>query len=286
MIIKSMSGKKPAFGKLVSYIARHGIDKKYSFTQNLGTCSIADEADITNEFVENSQYLAKRKNGNYLYHEIISLEKNDHIAQKEQEKVLFDLVQQYAQARAPDQLVFGRMHRDSGNLHFHLLISANAPYSRQRLRLSKSQFVQIERNLEQYKLEKYPHFDQTRLHTKDHQKEKTNSREYALKKRTKKESQKDRIKSIFLDVLKTSKSNQELIIELGKKGFEFYQRGKNWGLLEKNSNRKYRLKTLGVQDNFLQRLEDFKRLTERKVELNKVRELQEEKRNELERENR
>ena len=82
--------------------------------------------------------LPKRANGNYLYHECVVLGECPDVSQAKQERILLDLVEQYVKLRAPDQMVYGRMHMDTDYLHFHLCISSNSVRGKQRrwLRLS------------------------------------------------------------------------------------------------------------------------------------------------------
>ncbi len=271
MIIKSMSGKKPDFRRLVEYISREAkVAGDYVVVQNL----YADGSDpevIIEQFQTNSQYLPKRKNGNFLYHEIISLEENTHIKSKDQEKVLMDLVDQYLVKRAPRQLVYGRMHHDSDNLHFHLLMSSNQARSRQRVRLAKKDFVDIEKSIEDYKLEKYPKLDQTRLHTKGKEGRASNTRskqrEYDLTKRTKKPSQKERVRGVLIPIFNQAKSSRQLQTLLAEKDLKIYQRGKNWGIRDVNTGSKSRFKTLGINEKFVQMCERIEKLEERSLEL-------------------
>ena len=122
MIIKSMARKEPTFQQLYDYITREGdYAPEYCFTRNF---ILRDRENILRDFERNAKLLSKRKNGNYLYHEIISITRAEGISQKEQQELLFKIVQQYAENRAKDCLVFGGLHIEKdNNLHFHLIIS-------------------------------------------------------------------------------------------------------------------------------------------------------------------
>jgi len=121
MIIKSMSRKTPSFAQLVDYIDKDGSKGNY-YTYNLYN---DDQLSIKREFFENSKLIKKRKNGVYLYHEIISLDKGENISLNRQAEILNDLTKRYIESRSPNALVFGKIHFDKQNVHFHLLISAN-----------------------------------------------------------------------------------------------------------------------------------------------------------------
>lgn len=121
MIIKSMSRKTPSFSQLVDYID-NDVSRTEYYTYNLYNM---DKVSIKREFYENSRHVKLRKNGVYLYHEIISLSKDEKVSLGKQAEILTDLTQKYVEERSPEALVFGKIHFDKENVHFHLLISAN-----------------------------------------------------------------------------------------------------------------------------------------------------------------
>lgn len=71
MIIKSMSRKDPSFGQLVAYMSDEKSDRAFDLHHHVFT---RDPGDIAAEFEENARLLGKRKGGNYLFHEILSLD--------------------------------------------------------------------------------------------------------------------------------------------------------------------------------------------------------------------
>ncbi len=163
-----MSRKEPTFAELYDYITRDGDhDTHYSFTQNF----ILRERDaILNEFERNAAFLSKRKNGNYLYHEIISITRATGISEAHQKELLQDIIRQYAQSRGKDCLIFGGMHIEKdNNLHYHLMISANALNQARRYSLKKASFNNIKKLTELYVLERYPELEQAKLISKEHQ---------------------------------------------------------------------------------------------------------------------
>ena len=99
MIIKSMSRKVPSFGQLLNYIDRDEGNEGYQLRHNLmGRKREALQA----EFERNAALLMKRKNGVYLYHEIISLSRAQGLSPEEQKKRLYEIAQQYVGARSSD----------------------------------------------------------------------------------------------------------------------------------------------------------------------------------------
>ena len=218
-----------------------------------------DPDKIAEEFEHNATFLPKRANGNYLYHECIVLGEYPDISTAKQERILLDLVQQYISLRAPDQMVYGRMHLDTNHLHFHLCISANTVRGKQRRWLSKSRFAGIQREIEKYKLGKYPELGDEKYYDMEARKQKwekakqeranktkISRQEFELKKRTGKPSQKEQDRTALLEIFDTALSESELTHRLAQLGFTTYARGKTEGVIKTDTGRKYRLKTLGL----------------------------------------
>ena len=107
MIIKSMARKTPSFSQLVEYMS--DIDKsddRYNVYQNLYS---RKREDIKAEFLHNATRMTKRKNGNFLYHEILSITKTDKLTRDRQKEILRDIAYSYAQQRAEKNLIFGTL---------------------------------------------------------------------------------------------------------------------------------------------------------------------------------
>lgn len=156
MIIKSMSRKAPTFAQLITYIGRDADPHiGTTFARNLYHNG-QDEQVVAGQFLDNYRYLPKRKNGNALYHEVIVLEPQLHLSKAEVTAALHELAERYCEARAPHQLAWGRVHWDTDYPHMHLMISANAVRSPLRVRLDKSGFARVQRDLETFKEVQFP----------------------------------------------------------------------------------------------------------------------------------
>mgnify|MGYP000051488735 CR=1 FL=1 len=245
-----MSRKDASFSQLYDYIVKGQSegDEKYNNYHN--TFSFNRDG-IINEFNENSLLLNKRKNGNYLYHEIISLKSADGFSKEKQKEMLNDIVEKYIQERANNSLVFGGIHDEKDhNLHYHLMISANEINKNKRHRLNKKQFSDIKNNIENYTLERYPELKQEKIinNNKSSYSEKQNETEYKKRtgKTTKRESVKERLKTAFGKI----KSKNEFDSGLESEGLKYYTRGDNIGFIDLSDGKKYRLKTLELSDEF------------------------------------
>ena len=252
MLIKSMSRKQPSFAQLLMYFdkeRRHGDER---FTPNC-YARPDDREGLTAELEHNATFLPKRANGNYLYHEFISLEPGLEVSTEKQSRILFDLVRQYLQRRAPHQLAVFKLHHETNHLHAHICISANDARGKTRRWLSKASLARIQREVEAYKLEHYPELGQRRLYARDARERdaartepRITTREGALKQRTHEPSRKEHDQAVLRGVFGTALSERDLQQALQQTGFELYRRGQTEGVKRLEDGRKYRLATLGL----------------------------------------
>ncbi|MCW8932052.1 MAG: relaxase/mobilization nuclease domain-containing protein [Gammaproteobacteria bacterium] len=250
MIIKSMSRKDASFGQLIEYMSDiNKSDEQYNVYQNIYS---KKGFDIEEEFKKNAWLMKKRKNGVYLYHEILSITKAKGISLKQQKEALRYIAYKYALDRAPKNLVFGTLHDDHDeHLHYHLLISANALGDPKKTRLSKKQFDNLKKDMEKHVLKNHPELEQKVVINRQVG-EKLSNKEYEYKKRTGKKSDRDTVKDNLTEVFSDSKNKQDLFTKLSESGYELYIRGKTIGVKKIETGKNYRLKTLGLLDKFEQ----------------------------------
>lgn len=268
MIIKSMSRKKPSFGQLYEYILKEA-DTQYNFTQNLYS---NNSEGIRQEFRENYRFLKRQKNSNSLYHEIISLTKSG-IELAQQKEKLLEIVREYIQARAKNCLVFGSLHEAKDNIHFHLMISSNELEQEKNHYLSRKQFDQIKRKLEDYVLEKYPELQQGQIMNKTKKQEGILSqKEFELKKRTGKITKRESIQYRLTQIFNSSPTKEIFFENLRKNEIKIYTRGNTIGFEDSGDEkkRKYRLKKLGLSQEFNKMSEILARHLEAEKELEKT----------------
>lgn len=262
MIIKSMGrkagagGVKGAFVRLVRYMARgEGEESTKNVIWNgfYGN-ERSTEEEIVRAFEENAQYLKARKNGNLLYHEILSFSSGSQLQGEELERAVTDIGYEYLRRRAPQQLAFGAIHRDTDHIHLHLMISANAFNSSRRSWLTKQAFAQIQKETEAYTLKHYPELGQTVIYDKPRSKErlKTQTNEQAMRSRTGQASRKEELKAKLHQVFERAGSLEELQKSLGELGARLYTRGKSVGVVVRDGEgeRKHRLAKLGLEEHY------------------------------------
>jgi hypothetical protein len=246
-----MSRKEPSFDQLASYMSSEKSDETYDLHNN---CFSRSHDDLVEEFLVNSKLLYKRKNGNYLYHEIVSILVKQGLDQARAKRDLRDIAERYITERCPRNMVYGCLHEDHDhNLHYHLMISANERGERSRLRLTQKQFDTAKRNLETHVLEAYPHLEQPQLITAETNTEKMSVKAGEMKRRTGAMPIRDEIKKTIQEAMVQTNSMHNFSFFLSERGYQFYTRGKNFGVEvqhEDGTSKKYRFSTLGIHEQF------------------------------------
>lgn len=251
MIIKSMSRKEPSFEQLATYMASEKSDSHYDIHHH---CFSRNPEDIISEFTHNSQLLQKRKNGNYLYHDIISIS-----AEQDTDKVILkeglrEIALKYIEARCPQNMVYGCLHEDhEKHLHYHLMMSANKRGERNRLRLSKKQFDQVKRELEAHVLKHLPQLKQKEVMATTSHGEKMSVKGDAMKRRTGSLPRREEVSQTIKDAMAQTNSMDNFCFFLNERGYDFYVRGKNFGVKvvhENGKSKNYRFSTLGLHEEF------------------------------------
>ena len=245
------------FMKLVSYMTResdHEASESVLWHGFYGYQGMPN-ADIVREFQENARLLKERKNGNVLYHEILSFSAGHTLQGEALSRVVSDIGQEYLRHRAPDQMAFGAIHWDTEHAHLHLMISANARGKSKRLWLTKEKFSDIQKSVESFVLTRYPELAQTPIYDREQSRErlKTQTHEQSMKSRTGESSRKETTKSKLHSLFERAGSMDELHRLLRAEGIEMYVRGKSVGVIVRESDgqeRRHRLSTLGLADHY------------------------------------
>lgn len=278
MIIKSLGrkigqgagGMSRVFGKLIRYMNR-GIEEengKAVLWHELDGGEYLNEQELQAEFERNARYLKKHSRGNVLYHEILSFsaeylkhiergsnDANRGAAMRDLEERVTQIGQEYIQRRAPKQMAYGVIHRDTDHLHLHLLISANQVEQSKREWLTKAEFAEVQKSIEAYVLQKHPELGQSLIYGKDRQAEriKTQAHEQAMNARTGGKSRKEQLTSNLHQLFELAGSHQELEARAKALGATFYTRGQSIGVIvreEDGKERRHRLRALGLQEHY------------------------------------
>ena len=270
MIIKSMSRKEATFSQLVDYFEDGRQDERFTVYHNVYS---NNPENIKSEFNKNATFLQKRKNGVYMYHEVLSITKSEKLPEEKQKEILKDIALNYIKSRAKNNLVYGVLHHDKkDNLHYHFMISSNELESDKKHRLSKEEFSKFKKDLELYVLEIYPELEQKKLINKEpgQQKdsgEKLSNKGVELKRRTGNTNQKDDVKERLRTVFAETKTKFEFFSAMEREQLEIYVHGNTIGVVDKTTDRKHRLKTLGMWDEFNVISERLEEIEKRKVQV-------------------
>ncbi len=258
MIIKSMSRKTRTFRRLLEYIA-NPAEKGPLWTHNL-PADPANREEIEKELLANARLLRRRRNGNVLYHEILSFSSAD------QGRVSVDVMEAvtrfYLELRAPYALACAQAHFNTDCPHVHLVISANDLGSANRLRLSKARFQDIKLELNAFVRSRFPELAQSSELIPVSPRLNESRREIERRRRGEpRSSQKLEVRDQVSSILVMATSGEDLFRRLMEKGLKLYKRGASIGIEDTSTptNRRYRLRTLGLEERFHQALQDMKR---------------------------
>lgn len=252
MIIKSMSRKEASFRQLVEYMERGTAE--IAFTHNLCNNPYGRRDDIIREFERNAEYLRARKNGNTLYHEVISLQAGGGMEREAAKEALAEIGREYLYRRAPRQMALGMVHSDGPYLHLHICLSANAVGKSKRERLSRHDFAQVQKSMEDLVLVRWTGLGQGRVYNqvKDRSADRlrTTAAEQEMRRRRGEPTRKEAVKARTHAAFERAASPDELVRLLREAGLELYQRGKSVGIVDRETGRRHRLSTLGVAPHY------------------------------------
>lgn len=252
-----MSRSSKSFAQLLKYLDKDESLDKYVWNMYANKYN---NKELSKEFLENAKYLDKSRGKVYLYHEVIAL-KNIDI--KQAQNILYELANEYINLRAKNHLVFGAIHNDTNNPHIHLIISANEIEGLKRIRLAKKEFAQIQTKLENFKNKHFKELEQTHIYEQENiSKSKTKRVEQEMKHKRQKLSKKELLKQDLQDIFEKSQSMSALENSLKNKGYELYIRGSTLGVIFES--KKYRLKTLGLEQEYKNTLSKIHKIELRK----------------------
>jgi len=209
--------------------------------------------DITAEFLSNSKRVKSRSNGNYLFHEVISITKSKQLNLAQEKERLYDIVCHYANARCHNNLAVGFLHDEkSNNVHYHLMISSNEIGEFKNQRLTKYDFNKIKIDTEKYVIDKYPELEQDIIINakKDKHKEQLSKNGWELKRKGSRLEKKEKITEQLKNIFDNCQSKPDYFDRLSSQNVEMYNRGNTIGFINLSDNKKYRLKTLGLETDF------------------------------------
>ena len=283
MILKSLSQKTPSFAQLAKYIlqehdkpAPNGLDR-FIYTKNLQGATVDQWIQ---ELVINESYRLRRtKNQVYLNHVIISW----HILDRQNITTIMlkDIAQEFAKRRGIAQYI-AAPHYSQNTVHLHILHGIEYRTGKS-LRISKSEFAQIKRELEAIQKERYPEIQHSTINHDKNNKERSHDAEYHIKQRTG-TTRKECLKQTIEHVLTIAASSEELKQLLREQRITVYERGnKLQGAIVPETNRKHRFSKLGLEDKIKELQKHQTKEKEVQSTLDRIRKLREEREQDIER---
>lgn len=242
---KGKNGSSPLLRYIFRYI--YNPEKSTLVTQanpflirhNIRSRSIAG---YIKEFdaVETNRIHTRGSKQTSVHHSILSWSAKD--TQHITEEIISDITRHYIKLHVPECLVVGTVHRDRQHLHVHLAISSTR-LNGKACRVSKAGFAKIKEELNEYQRTKFPQLK----HSLPQHGRKREGNIYTVISSDKRLSKKCQLQNEIKKIQSESKSLKDFLQTLITRGFQPYFRGKEQCMLGvKVADRKYRLKTLGI----------------------------------------
>ncbi len=266
MIIRNLSRRSRSFEPLLRYMVQ-GQSQPQFITHNLNPSSRSLKT-IAQEFYQNARFCKARKNGIFLYHEILSFDPEDSLVLTE--TALRELTLRYLKLRAPQAKAVAVVHTDTDCTHVHMMISANEVGRSKKLHVSQQRYFSIRRELEAFQKERFPELKHSLVFEHGERTQKVNGQsEVSLPKQSISQSlkgtsnvlvsRKEEIQAVIIDCLEKAETEAELRSKLQKSGLQLYRRGKTYGVrdlldITRGKPKVYRLKKLGVIERFRERI--------------------------------
>src|ERR1043166_10270551 len=197
MIVKIKSHKRASFGKLLHYMLdskeRLFDREKKSFLvqHNLKGNSIVE---WEKQYKENEMLrLRRRTDSVILTHEILSWHRDD--SKNISLAKLEEMTREYIRMRNPNAMVIATPHFDRKHYHVHLCVSGIEYQTGKSLRLSKIELRQLKNDFQQFQLDKFPELSNSIVKHGEHNKTGLTEKEYQIKLRTGRETEKERLRT-------------------------------------------------------------------------------------------
>ena len=233
MIIKSMS-RKNGIRQLVNYILKEekNIDKQpFTMRHNLN----GRDSSRWIKQLEFNESLRKTKRADQvkIYHEVMSFGIGDTLSKN----MMRDLCKQFVKERGDDNLYIFREHQDKSHQHIHIAMSGSKLLTGKANRISKAEFDQFRKNMEQYQIKNYPELKNSIVYVK------TKNKATVIK------PLRQEYKGQLLELVQSfnSKLSTEIEREIRNAGHEpYYRKGELVGICHQGGM-KFRLSKLGYQ---------------------------------------
>lgn len=255
MLIKSKGSRAVgSVGRILEYISRNSATvkdlkgKPYVICHNISGNSVQEFLEA---FAQNERNRKVTRKGLRAFHEYMAWHPED--AANITPDMIKDMVETYLDMRAEKGMGVSFIHGDTQHPHAHILLSSLEVVSGKSLRLSKEQFAQIQRSMQDYQRTKYPELNQSLINFELESKQHITDDELAMNKRGA-NSRKQELIAIMETVLEDATSRDDFYDKLLSLGIGIYERsGKIAGV---DDARHYRWDTLSITPEKFQELDN------------------------------
>lgn len=266
MIVKIKSHKRAVFGKILEYMVNNkdrlfDKDKRsFALTYNLKGKTIDKWIQ---QYKENETHrLINRKDSVKLTHEILSWHKDD--AKNITLKKMEEMAREYIRQRNPNGIYVAVPHFDKEHYHVHICASGVEYKSGKSLRLSRTDLQKLKIEIQNFQKEKFPELSKSVVEhgkknkfTRQPDRQVVIEKEYRVKLRTGRESEKGNVTGILKTCYKKADSRETFFQMLKDCGIQPYERGgRISGIV--SDGRKFRLNRLGFTEERLLDLDKTK----------------------------
>lgn len=184
----------------------------------------------------------KRKDSVTMYHEILSWSDLDTPSMTPEK--MERMTREYVKKRGVNGAILAVPHFNKNHYHVHLLVSG-VDRSGKAMRLSREELADLKRQIQSFQVEQFPELHNSLPAHGRKSKLCATEKEMQYKKRTGKQTMREKVAEIVTSCLKRSKSDEEFFALLLEQDMETYVRGRRvYGVV--CEGRKFRFGTLGI----------------------------------------
>ena len=252
MIVKSIAHKGPSYRSLLQYMFRGADEDSIVVTHNVTS---QDIDGWVKEYRECEKYRenTRRSDATFLDHQVLSFHTND--VSKVHPSTLRDITEKFIDMRGPNTLAVATSHQETGTTHVHVAFS-QIDLLGKNITMSIPEYRKLKQDLQLYQLEKYPELTQS---VADHGRTK---RDIIREKHLAKQNlpyqtpRRDELAVAAKTAISLADNFESFEQALEKHGLSIYLRGGKVTGIRSNTNKKYRLSTLGITEQDLEQLNE------------------------------
>lgn len=220
--------------------------RSFAVTHNLKGNTIAQ---WVKQYKENETHrLRNRIDSVKLTHEILSWHKDD--AKNISLEKMEAMAREYIQKRNPRGIYVAIPHFDKSHYHVHICASGVEYKTGKSLRLSKIDLQKLKVDIQNYQKEKFPELSKSVVEHGKKDENRLTEKEYQLKLRTGRETEKEKLTAALKTCYKKSNSRETFFQLLKECGIKTYERGgKITGVV--SDDKKFRFNRLGYTEDRL-----------------------------------